>query len=76
MRVNFLHRNVQDTVVLQTNVRNTVGMVCRSFQTAGTQLEVEYGRRMAGEGPSYQDWQKVRMQCNEYGEDMALVLMA
>ena len=65
-----------DRVGLRTNVRNTVGMFCRSFHTAGTQLEVEYGRRMAGEGPSYQEWQKVQMQCNEYGEDMALVLMA
>ena len=37
-----------DRVVLRTNVRKTVGMVCRQFQAAGNQSELEYGRRITG----------------------------
>ena len=40
-----------DRVGLRTNVRKTVGMVCRPCQAAGTQSEVVYGRRMMGEVP-------------------------
>ena len=40
-----------DRVGLQTNIRKTVGMVCRTCQAAGTQLEAAYGRQMTGEGP-------------------------
>ena len=42
-------------VGLRTNVRKTVGMVCRQCQAAGTQLEVAYGRQMMGEGSSYRE---------------------
>ena len=55
-------------LVLRNNVLKTVGMVCRSFQTSGTQLEVAYGKRMTGEGPSYRERQKGRMQCKECRE--------
>ena len=41
-----------DRVGLRTNLRKTVGMVCRPCQAAGTQSEVAYGRRMMGEVPS------------------------
>ena len=44
-----------DSVGLRTNVGKTVGMVCRPFQAAGTQLEAAYGIRMMGEGPSYRE---------------------
>ena len=44
-----------DRVGLRTNVRKTVGMICRPFQTAGTQLEAAYGRRITGEGPTYRE---------------------
>ena len=39
---------------LRTNVRKTVGMVCRQFQEVGTQSEAACGLQMKGEGPSYQ----------------------
>ena len=60
-----------DKVVLRTNVGNTVGTVCRPFQVASIQSEAAYGRQMTGEGPSYQNRQKGRVQCREYGEEMA-----
>ena len=34
-----------------------------------------YGRRMKGEGPSYRECQKVRLQCKECEGEMALELM-
>ena len=43
---------------LWTNVRKTVGMVCRPCQAAGTQSEAAYGQRMMGEGPSYRHYKK------------------
>ena len=52
-----------DRVGLLTNARNTFGMVCCPCQAAGNQSEVAYGRWMTGEGPSYQERQKGRVQC-------------
>ena len=52
-----------DRVGLRTNVGKIVGMLCRPCQAAGTQSEVEYGRRMTGEGPSYREQKKGRVQC-------------
>ena len=40
-------------VGLRNNVREKVGMVCHSCQTAGTQSEAAYGLWTIGEGPSY-----------------------
>ena len=60
-----------DRVGLRTNVRKTVGMVCHPCQAAGTQLEASYGRRMMGEGPSYQERQKGRVHRRECGDEMA-----
>ena len=37
-------------VVLQTNVGNTVGMVCRPCLASLNQLETEFGRRITCEG--------------------------
>ena len=54
-----------DRVVLRTNVGKTFVMVCYLCQAAGNQSEVAYGRWMKGEGPSYQEWQKVWVQCRE-----------
>ena len=56
---------------LRTNVGKTVGMVCRPWQAAGTQSEAAYGRRMAGEGPTYWERQKGRVKCRERGEEMS-----
>ena len=65
-----------DRVVLRTNSRKTVDMVCLKCQAVGTQLEVPYGRYMTGEGPYYQEWQNGWVQCKDCGEEMALDLMA
>ena len=54
-----------DKVGLQTNVRKTVGMVCRPFQAAGNQFDVSYGRHIMGEGPTYRDQLKGRVSCRE-----------
>ena len=62
-----------DRVGLQTNVGKTVGMVRCPCWEAGTQLEAAYRQRMTGEGPTYQERQKGRVQCRECGEDMAAV---
>ena len=43
-----------DMVGLRTNVRKTVGMVCRPCQATGNQSEAAYGRQITGEGPTYQ----------------------
>ena len=60
-----------DRVGLWTHVGKTVGMVFRPCQAAGNQLEAAYGRQITGEGPTYQERQKGRVQCREYGEEMA-----
>ena len=60
-----------DWVGLRTNAGKTVGMVCCPCQAVGTQSEAAYGRRMTGEGPSYWERQKGRVQCRECGEEMA-----
>ena len=60
-----------DRVGLRTNSGKTVGMVCRPCQAVGTQLEAAYGRRMTGEGPSYRERHKGRVQCRECGEEIA-----
>ena len=50
-----------ESLVLRTNVGKTFSMVCRPFQSAGTQSEAAYGRRMTGEGPTYRERQKGRV---------------
>ena len=51
-------------------------MVCCPCQAVGTQSEAVYERRMVGAGISYQDINRVRVQCSECGEEMAMGLMA
>ena len=50
-------------------------MVCHPCQAAGTQSEVEYGIRMMGEVPSYQERYRGRVLRKECGEDMELGLL-
>ena len=47
--------NLFDRVGLRNNVGKTVGMVCRTYQAAGTQSEAAYGRHIKVEGPTYQE---------------------
>ena len=61
-----------DRVGLQTNVGNIVGIVFRPCQAAGTQSKVAYARQMMGEGPSYRERQKGRVQCKECREEKAI----
>ena len=42
-----------DRVGLRTNFGKTVGMVCRPCQAVGNQSEAAYGRRIAGDVPTY-----------------------
>ena len=44
-----------DRVGLQTNVRKTVGMVCRKFWAAGVRVDEAYTRRMTGKGRSFKE---------------------
>ena len=64
-----------ERVGLWNNSGKTFGMVFCLCQAAGTQSDVAYGRRMMGEGPSYWDQQRGRVQCKECGEEMVLGLL-
>ena len=52
-----------DRVGLRKNFGKTVGMVCHPFQAAGDLLEVVYGRRVTGEGPTYMNSLKGQVSC-------------
>ena len=65
-----------ERVGLRTNVRKMVSMVCRPCQAAETQSEAAYGRKMTGEGPTYRERQKERVECGEFGKEMAAGLLA
>ena len=60
-----------ERVRLQTNVGKTASMVCRPCPATGNQSETAYGRKMKGEGPTYQEQQKERVECGECGKEMA-----
>ena len=60
-----------ERVGLHTNVGKTVSMKCRPCPAAGNQLEVEYGRKMTGEGPMYRERHKERVECGDCGKGMA-----
>ena len=60
----------------QTNVRKTVSMVCRPCQEAGTQSIAAYEIKMTGEGPTYQERQRERVQCGECRKEMAVGSLA
>ena len=50
-------------VGMRNHVGNTVSMVCRPCQAAGTQSEAVYGQRITVEVPSYREQQKGQVQC-------------
>ena len=78
----WLHRafdalaSLFEKVGLRTNVGKTVSMVCRPCQAAGTQLVAAYGRKMTGEGPTYRERHKERVECGECRKEMAAGLLA
>ena len=60
-----------ERVSLRTNLKKKLSMVCRPCQAEGAQLEAAYGRKMTGEGPTYRESQKGRVQCGDCGKEMA-----
>ena len=62
-------------VGLRKNVGKTVSMVCRPCQATGTKLEAAYVRKMTGEGSTYRERQMERVECEDYGKEMAVGLM-
>ena len=65
-----------DRVGLKTNVGDTVGMVFRPFQDAGTQAEAAYEQQITGVRYLYWEIQRVRVHCMECKEEMVLGLLA
>ena len=61
-----------DRVGLNKKVWNTIGIVCRLCQVAGTQAEAAYKQWMTGAWPLYRERQYVRVQCMECRAEMAI----
>ena len=59
-----------DRVGLHTNLGKTVSMTCRPCPTAENQLKVAYGRKMTGEGPTYRERKRERVECGDCGKGM------
>ena len=59
-----------DKVGLRTNVRKTVGMVCRNFWAAGVRAEEAYASRMTGEGRILKEREQERVLCPECGKEL------
>ena len=60
-----------DRVCLRTNIRKTVGMVCRPFWEAVVQADDAYTRRMTVEGRISKERQRERLIYPEFGKDTA-----
>ena len=58
-------------VVLRTNVRKTVGMVCHPCQAEGNLSTEAYGRRVKGVGPTYRERLKGPVEVGKCGELLA-----
>ena len=56
-------RRLFDQVLMKTNVKKTVGMVCQLCRSAGVQSEQAYTQRMTGEGRSYKESQREPFNC-------------
>ena len=61
-----------DRVGLHTNVGKTVSMVCHPCQAAGNITQTAYRRRLTGEGRSYREQQRDRVECEECCEQLAV----
>ena len=46
-------------------------MTCRPFPAAGNQSEEAYGHKMTGEGLTYLERKRDRVECRDYGKEMA-----
>ena len=62
-----------ERVGLQENVGKTVIMLCHPCQATAVNItQAAYRRRITGEGNSYKEWQRERVECAECGEQMAV----
>ena len=59
-----------DRVGLWTNVRKTVGMVCRICRSDGVRADEDYTRRMTGEGRSFKERQHEWVICPECRKEL------
>ena len=59
-----------DRVVLRTNVRKTVGMVCRPCRVTRVRADEAYTRSMTGEGRRFKEQHQERVLFPEYRKDL------
>ena len=59
-----------DCVGLQTNVGKMVIMTCRPCPAAGNQSETAYGHKMTGEGMTYRERKRERVEYGDCGKGM------
>ena len=60
-----------DRVGLKTNCKKTVSMTCRPCSTPGNISKETYRHTMTGDGPTPRERKRERVQCVDYGKDMA-----
>ena len=60
-----------DRVGLRKNIRKMGRMICRPCLMSGIQLEAACGWRMTGEELTYRYRKRIRVQCPEFGEELA-----
>ena len=60
-----------DRVGLNTNTIKTVSMTCRPCTAAGNRLEEAYGRLMTGEGLTFRERKRERVECGDCGKEVA-----
>ena len=53
---------------IKTNFEKTVRIIFRPLRAAGTHSETAYEQCMTGEGLTYRERQRVRVQCSDCGE--------
>ena len=61
---------------LQTNVGKTFGMVCHPCPAARNITQAAYRRKLTGEGRSYRERQRERVECEECGKQLAIGSMS
>ena len=59
-----------ECVGIRTNVGKMVSMTCRSCPASGKKLEKAYRRKITGEGPTYWERQKERVECGDCWKEM------
>ena len=64
-------KGIINRVGLRTNVQKTVGMVCQPCRVVGVRAYEAYKLWMTGEGRSYQERQRERVQCMECRKDLS-----